>query len=444
MKEERANTEFVQRPSEVELCKRVIQRMGFKGDQANTVFATAADKHLKECRAYSNRCEIKLSHLAVNFNNCKEKLEDIVETNKYHYKMSEQTTLSKAGETKNQIGQLNLTDNASSQTLDPKACTSEMIDHYIKRLKATGKLKVEPDQRKPKIDQSRRKLLNHTKAVYALHADYNEEFGLLAIALIDREVKVYFVKQSGAKISLREFYSFYAKFPNGEAVSCLHIEKFVTNGRPIICLGSLCGNIAVYYLDATDAKGINKRPQLLKQFNFNDRCAKFETDDFDLDESAGKRHDSRKDSQVRISLKSGSFLLNNSLEESNIEGVPQASFANESIVQDPATLITDDYWENILMNTKQKKEGPDALTIWNVAQSKIFDTEVAQKFVKDLSQMKIRYDEDREFKPQIEQHVFRFLTCLRLSGNIYESALEMFREQIFSVESSEKLRVTKG
>lgn len=48
---------------------------------------------------------------------------------------------------------------------------------------------------------------------------------------------------------MKEAYSFYMKFPNGEAVSCLHIEKFVTNGRPILCVGSLNGDVAVYYLD---------------------------------------------------------------------------------------------------------------------------------------------------------------------------------------------------
>jgi hypothetical protein len=92
-------------------------------------------------------------------------------------------------------------------------------------------------------------LIQSTKAVHALAADYNEELGLLAVALIDREVKVYFSKQSGAKITLKELYSFYVKFPNGEAVSCVHIDKYVTNGRPILSLGSLNGDIALYYID---------------------------------------------------------------------------------------------------------------------------------------------------------------------------------------------------
>ena len=51
--------------------------------------------------------------------------------------------------------------------------------------------------------------------------DYNEEVGLVAIALIEREVKIYHIKQSGAKISLIESFSFFAKFSSGEAVSCL-------------------------------------------------------------------------------------------------------------------------------------------------------------------------------------------------------------------------------
>ena len=51
------------------------------------------------------------------------------------------------------------------------------------------------------------------KSVYTTCATYNEEFGLLALALIDKEVKIYRVKQNGAKITFVEHISFYVKFP---------------------------------------------------------------------------------------------------------------------------------------------------------------------------------------------------------------------------------------
>jgi hypothetical protein len=65
----------------------------------------------------------------------------------------------------------------------------------LSNLKNTGKLKIEKEPKVSQLNQpSRRKAINHTKAVYALAADFNEEIGLLAIALIDKEVKVYYVK----------------------------------------------------------------------------------------------------------------------------------------------------------------------------------------------------------------------------------------------------------
>jgi hypothetical protein len=47
-----------------------------------------------------------------------------------------------------------------------------------------------------------------TKSVYALCATFNEELGYLALSLIDREIKVYRIKQNGSKIMFVEHISF--------------------------------------------------------------------------------------------------------------------------------------------------------------------------------------------------------------------------------------------
>jgi hypothetical protein len=101
---------------------------------------------------------------------------------------------------------------------------------------------------------------------------------------------------------MRESFSFHAKFPNGGAVASLHIDKFVTNGRPIICLGSLNGDIAVYYLDS-DPRYPDKLPQLLKQFNFLDRGAKFDPSSDSDEEAAKPAQDDRAKNKVSISFK---------------------------------------------------------------------------------------------------------------------------------------------
>lgn len=130
--------------------------------------------------------------------------------------------------------------------------------------------------------------------------DFNESIGLLCIALIDREVKIYHVKQNGTKISLVESFSFMVNFPSGGAASCLQIERFVTNGRPIVCMGSSNGDIAMYYLDddktRRDARG---GPTMLSRFSFNDRGMKIETDD-----AAEKSDEEIPQPPVRISFRS--------------------------------------------------------------------------------------------------------------------------------------------
>jgi len=39
-----------------------------------------------------------------------------------------------------------------------------------------------------------------TKSVYALCATYHEELAMLALSLIDKEIKIYKVKQMGKKV----------------------------------------------------------------------------------------------------------------------------------------------------------------------------------------------------------------------------------------------------
>ena len=60
----------------------------------------------------------------------------------------------------------------------------------------------------------------------------------VALALIDQQILVYQVKQSGAKVTMVESFSFFVKFPDKAAVSALCLDHYVTNSRPIVCIGS--------------------------------------------------------------------------------------------------------------------------------------------------------------------------------------------------------------
>ena len=79
-----------------------------------------------------------------------------------------------------------------------------------KRRYYTIKRKLE-DNTEDKVIEPRIKL-SENKAVYVTASHYNEELGLLAIVLIDREVKIYYIKQNGSSMGLEEHFSFKTKF----------------------------------------------------------------------------------------------------------------------------------------------------------------------------------------------------------------------------------------
>ena len=72
-----------------------------------------------------------------------------------------------------------------------------------------------------------------TKEIYTVAADFCQskdgEKSIVALALIDQQILVYQVKQSGVKISMVEEFSFYAKFPGKAAISSLCLDHYVTD-----------------------------------------------------------------------------------------------------------------------------------------------------------------------------------------------------------------------
>jgi hypothetical protein len=54
---------------------------------------------------------------------------------------------------------------------------------------------------------------------------------------------------------------------------------------------------------------------------------------------------------------------------------PMQGNFNSSGLPDTNELITDDYWDTVLMNTRPKKEGPDGIKIWNLVYQRLKDTD---------------------------------------------------------------------
>ena len=97
-----------------------------------------------------------------------------------------------------------------------------------------------------------------------------------------------------------ELFSFYVKFASKAAVSTLCLDHYVTDGRPIICLGSQIGDISIYYIDAVSKATGKMGPKLIVSFNFFERGVKkivSESEDdnrSDDDDSLLDRHASQK------------------------------------------------------------------------------------------------------------------------------------------------------
>jgi hypothetical protein len=99
-----------------------------------------------------------------------------------------------------------------------------MVAAYIEKCKQSGEISPDKSLLHNKGNERKNHNINVAKAVYTVATDFNEELGLTALALIDKEVRIYHVKQSGAKIQLSPAFSFYAKFPGDSvAVSSLQL-----------------------------------------------------------------------------------------------------------------------------------------------------------------------------------------------------------------------------
>ncbi|MFO0118330.1 MAG: hypothetical protein ACK521_12225 [bacterium] len=93
-------------------------------------------------------------------------------------------------------------------------------------------------------------------------------------------------------------FSFRANIPNGATISTINIEKYVTNGKPILILGTFQGDVLIYWLNIdpefenlTDKQKLEQRkePKLFKKFNFFDKnLPKATKQEIDAHASKGK------------------------------------------------------------------------------------------------------------------------------------------------------------
>jgi hypothetical protein len=96
---------------------------------------------------------------------------------------------------------------------------------------------------------------------------------MLALSLIDKEIKIYRIKQMGKKVSFIDHMSFHVRY----TVTCVCIERSVSNSRPMLCMGCKDGEIMLYYLDEPILNKLTGKPmgdgkvkeKMFTTFNFN-------------------------------------------------------------------------------------------------------------------------------------------------------------------------------
>lgn len=217
-----------------------------------------------------------------------------------------------------------------------------------------------------------------------MSVDYHEELQYVAVALVDREVYIYKAKQSGNKVGFHTIFSFRANLPNGATISTISVEKYVTNGKPILILGTFSGDVLIYWLTIdpefeflTEKQKLaeRKEPKLFKKFNFFDKNLPRATKaEIDAHSNLGKqsRGISFK-SQRLLGGPENAFVKKQDSSVSdyhNDTDVDQPSVRDNAPLLDPQKLVQDDYW-NLFMHTRDKKAGPDGLYLLREVQQRV-------------------------------------------------------------------------
>jgi len=222
-------------------------------------------------------------------------LSSLQETNKYFYRLNDPSPtkiatyqyhkrcLEKKGvdttneiEVKKQLMKMNITpdevivSHITGRVPPGKAnskyyCTPDMISKRVEKLRKEEKKDPEYQFKQKKKENmsyeqnahARKLKQMQTKSVYCMCAAYNEELGLLALSLIDKEIKIYRIKQNGSKVHFVEHFSFHAKY----YTTCMFMERCVSNSRPILCMGSNTGEIQIFYLNEPVVDPTTKKAQ---------------------------------------------------------------------------------------------------------------------------------------------------------------------------------------
>eukprot|EP00347_Sterkiella_histriomuscorum_P014346 403361222 len=84
-----------------------------------------------------------------------------------------------------------------------------------------------------------------TKKIYPVTISYYQETKLLAICLIDCDVKIYSLKMQGTSLHVNDYYNFQASYLPVSS----HLARYKLNNNVVLCLASQEGQVEIYSMD---------------------------------------------------------------------------------------------------------------------------------------------------------------------------------------------------
>ena len=96
---------------------------------------------------------------------------------------------------------------------------------------------MEEEDEEAELVAGAKKGIQSTKKIYPVSISFHQKLKLLAICLIDCDIKVYSLKSSGTSLHVNDYHSFHSTF-----IPCTsHLAEFKINDKVILALASEIG-----------------------------------------------------------------------------------------------------------------------------------------------------------------------------------------------------------
>ena len=110
-------------------------------------------------------------------------------------------------------------------------------------------------------------MLSRLNKIHVSSTCFDKKTKTLVIALIDKEVKIYRVKENGSRINLEHRFSFYIK----NIATYMEITRYIVNDKLILIVGTDVHKIEIYYIDEKpliEEAFQKKQKSNMKEYNY--------------------------------------------------------------------------------------------------------------------------------------------------------------------------------